>query len=202
MKKIKFLLVVLLMVLVPSNVFALNEVNVYFFYDGNTQNSLCNQEKVYLQALKDERYPNMRIYFYEINTDENDQLMEKAKTMYNVKEKTIPFTIVGDMAIVGFSQNQKALIQKTVYEYSNKSYGNKFGKSVGIGYSTELEGTVKEYKTNADYVVEETSGKERTPMKTESTYDKYQVTFYLVVAGVVLGFVAYLLHLLEKKGRI
>lgn len=202
MKKIKFLLVVLLMVLVPSNVFALNEVNVYFFYDGNTQNSLCNQEKVYLQALRDERYPNMRIYFYEVNTDENDKLMEKAKSMYNVKDKNVPFTIVGDMAIVGFSQNQKALIQKTVYEYSTKSYNNKFGKSMGIEYSNKLEGTVKEYKTNADYVVEETSGKERPPMKSENSYDKYQVTFYLVAAGVFLAFIAYLIHLLEKKGRI
>lgn len=201
MKKIKFLFIIMLMLLVPSNVFALNEVNVYFFYDGTKQNSLCNQEKVYLEALKDERYPNMRIYFYEVNDEENEELMKKAKTMYNVKENTIPFTIVGDMSVVGFSQNQKALIQKTVYEYSTKTYGNKFGKSVGITYRNDLEGTVKEYKTNAEYVVEETSGKDRT-VKTSSSFDKYQVTFYLVVAGVVLAFIAYLIHLMEKKGRI
>ena len=199
MKKFKICLLLFLLLVIPNNVFAINEVNVYFFHSDACD--ICNQEKIYLEALK-QRYPNMRIYSYEVGDTTNNELMEKAKKMFNINSSGVPFTVIGDKAYLGFSQSKKALFQKMVYEYSKTSYQNKLGKELGISYRNDLEGKVEEYKDNSDYVIEETSGKSHTTTKSEPTYDKYKVSIYLITVGVILAFIAYVIHLLEKRGRI
>lgn len=199
MKKLKLFLLIMLVLLIPNNVHAINEVNIYFFHSNSCD--FCKQEKVYLDALK-QRYPNMRIYAYEISDKENNELMKQAKEMYNIKEEGVPFTVIADSAYVGFSQSKKAIFQKRVYEYSKNKYENKLGTKLGINYRNDLEGTVEEYKDNSSYQIEETSGIERVPTPIKGSYDKYKVSFYLVLAGVILSFIAFILNRLEKKGRI
>lgn len=200
MKKIGFICLLLLMILIPNNVLAINEVNVYFFHSNECD--VCSQEKAYLDALK-QRYPNMRIYSYEISDSNNNALMLKAKSMYNETKTGVPFTVIGDSAYLGFSQANKALFQKKVYEYSKKSYSNKLGKELGISYRNDLEGEVEEYKDNDQYQIEESSGNVRTPTKTKTSgYDKYKVTIILVGAGVILAIIACFIRILEKRGRI
>ena len=196
MKKIKMFLLLFLLLLIPANVFAINEVNVYLFYSDNCD--ICKQEKVYLEALK-KRYSNIRIYSYEISDTNNYKLMQKAKNMYGQNNNGVPFTVIGDKAYLGFSQSKKALFQKTVYEYSKTSYANKLGKELGISYRNDLEGEVVEYKDNSDYQIEETSGNTRKPAKSTNTYDKYKVTIYLVGAGIILALVAGVIHIRERK---
>ena len=128
--------------------------------------------------------------------------MQKAKNMYGQTSNGVPFTVIGDKAYLGFSQSKKALFQKTVYEYSKTTYDNKLGKELGISYRNDLEGEVEEYKDNADYQIEETSGKTHTTTKTQTTYDKYKVSLYLVGAGILLAIIAYVIHILEKRGKI
>ena len=200
MKKIFYLLFIFVMLLVPSNVFALNEVNVYFFHDSSC--SICEQERIYLQALQKDRYPNMRIYSYEINTSTNKELMEKAKKMYGITKTGVPFTVVGDKAFIGFSQAMKGDIQHTVYSYSNTSYLNKLGKEIGISYSNKLEGSVKEYKDKDNYVVEETSGntlKTSEDYSKESEQEKYKMSIILVTAGVLLLVLYIILKVKERR---
>lgn len=189
-----------LLLLVPNNqVFAINEVNVYLFYSDSCD--ICAQEKVYLQALK-QRYPNMKIYTYEVGDTTNNELMKKAKIMYNQNVDGVPFTVIGDKGYLGFSQGKKGLFQKTVYEYSKIAYKNELGKILGISYRNDLEGKVEEYKDNSDYTIEETSGKPHNTTKKTVSYDKYKVTIYLVGAGLILALIAGIIHIYEKKSRI
>ncbi len=198
MKRIKILLILITLLIIPTKALALNEVNVYLFYSDSCD--ICSQEKVYLNALK-ERYPNMRIYYYETNSEDNYNLMLKAKSLYNQNGSGVPFTVIGDKAYLGFAQNKKALFQQTVYNYSTTTYDNKLGKELGITYRTDLSGTVKEYKDNANYQIEETSGikQNNNVNKTNNKYDKYKVSFYLVGVGVILAVIAIILYIRERK---
>ena len=199
MKKVIKIILLVWMLMIPTHGYALNEVNIYFFH--SNQCDYCDQERVYLEALK-ERYPNMRIYSYEISDTTNNDLMIEAKKMYQITQSGVPFTVIGDTAYAGFSQSKKALFQKTVYEYSTKTYQNQLGKQLGIDYRTDLEGTVEEYKTNDSYQIEESSGidRKKTPIK-GSNYDKYKVSFYLVLAGFLLSCVALILYIKERREK-
>lgn len=199
MKKIKVFLILFLMILIPTNVWAINEVNIYFFHSNTCD--ICKQEKIYLDALK-ERYPNIRIYQYEINDINNYELMKKAKSMYNQASNGVPFTVIGDKSYLGFSQSKKALFQKTVYEYSKTTYKNELGILLGINYRTDLDGEVKEYKDNSEYQIEETSKNTHITTKKEKSYDKYKISIYLVGVGFILAILALIIHLFEKRGRI
>lgn len=191
----------LLVCMLPIKALAINEVNVYFFHSDEC--SICNQEKAYLQALK-KRYPNMRIYSYEIGKDSNNELMEKAKKLYKENQLGVPFTVIGDTPYLGFSQGKKAQFQKSVYDYSKAIYNNELGKILNIGYRNDLEGTVQEYRSNDQYKIEETSNVTTTTNNEikDGGYNKYKASFFLVAAGVVLAFVAYLLHVYEKRSII
>lgn len=199
MKKIFFICLLLVIIMFPVSTFATNEVNIYFFNSDSC--SICKQEETYLKALK-ERYPNIRIYSYEVSSDDNNNLMLEAKKMYNITKEGVPFTVIGDNAYLGFSQNQKAIFQKRVYQYSTTEYKNELGVKLGINYRKDLNIKVEEYKDNSSYTIEETSGNTHTTTSTESKYDKYKVSFYLILVGVVLAFVAFVLSRLEKRGRI
>lgn len=146
----------------------------------------------------------MRIYSYEISDSKNNDLMLRAKSMFNETRTGVPYTVIGDSAYLGFSQNSKALFQKKVYEYSKNTYNNKFGKELGISYRNDLEGKVEEYKDNSQYQIEESSGNVNKPndTKNNSSYDKYKVSIYLVAAGVILALIACFIRILEKRGRI
>ena len=200
MKKIWLFCLLLFILIIPSNVFAINEVNVFFFHSDTCD--VCSQEKAYLDALK-QRYPNMRVYSYEISNPDNNNLMLRAKNMYNISKNGVPFTVIGDSAYLGFSQTNKALFQRKVYEYSKNSYQNKFGKELGINYRNDLEGEVEIYKNNDQYQIEESSGNVRTPAKPKTSgYDKYKVTIILVGVGIVLAIIAFIIRINEKRGRI
>lgn len=201
MKKIKIILLLLVLLIIPTNTFAINEVNIYFFHSDTCD--ICKQEKIYLEALK-KRYPNMRVYSYEVSDSYNNNLMLKAKNLYNKTSSGVPFTVIGDSAYLGFNQSSKALFQKKVYEYSKNAYENKLGKELGINYRNDLEGEVEEYRNNDSYQIEESSGIINTPTSNQNktSYDKYKISMYLITAGVVLATIAYIIHILEKRGRI
>lgn len=200
MKGISVLCFLFLLLFLPNNVLAINEVNIYFFHSSSCD--ICNQERVYLEALK-RRYPNMRIYSYEISELSNYDLMQKAKNIYQENRSGVPYTVIGDSSYLGFSQNNKALFQKKVYEYSKNAYINKLGKELGITYRNDLEGIVEEYKNNEDYQIEEVSG---NPHKTTPINNKNkkidQVSIYLIGAGVVLSIIALIIYWFEKRNHL
>lgn len=198
MKKLLFIVGLLFLIVIPSKAYAINEVNVYYFYSDTC--NICSQENIYLQALK-KRYPNMRIYSYNTGKEENRDLLNQVKQIFNVNTSGVPFTVIGDTSYIGFSQGKKGNMQKSVYDYSLNTYQDKVGKLVGITYNSNLDGKVEEYKDNEDYVIEENSGKEHTSTSKmpESKVKKYQASVLLVSIGVILALLVLLISILERR---
>lgn len=201
MKKV-LLLFSLLLLLVPGSTLALNEVNIYFFY--NDTCDICKQEEVYLKALQ-QRYSNIRLYSYETSKEENYKLMLEAREMFNDSRKGVPFTVIADTPYHGFNEASKGSMQNAVYKASNNKYENKLGEKLNITYKDDLEGEVKEYKENSSYTVEE-PGEEGTHPdyneKETSTFKKYQASIVLVGIGIVLAIIYLFIKLLERRGRL
>lgn len=206
MKKKLFMLLVLVgFLILPSKVFALNEVNIYFFNSDSCD--YCSQEKAYLEALK-ERYFNIRIYSYDISSDINLDLMKKAKELYGVSENGIPFTVIGDSTFIGFSQSKKCDMEKKIYDYSYNKYDNKVGTNLlNIGYKTDLEGDVKKSFDESNYTIEE-DGKVTTTTKIvenkKSLFSnkKYASSIILAGVGLVLAIMVLFITIIERKRRI
>lgn len=203
----KFLMAIFLFVvlLIPSKTFALNEVNIYFFHSESC--NYCNQEKAYLEALK-ERYFNIRVYYYDISTDTNYNLMKQAKELYGVEESGIPFTIIGDSTFVGFSQSKKCTMEEKIYEYSYNAYKNRFGTEIlTISYRTDLEGDIQKHYDESDYVIEEsgTVSEDATEENNSTSIwdnNKYKFSIILISIGLGLAIVVVILGLIERKRRI
>ena len=204
MKKLLLIITLFLMLLVPSEVYALNEVNIYFFHSSTC--NICEQERIFLKALQQDRYPNIRIFDYEISDPDYYNLMLKAKALFNEKGEGVPFTVIADTPYYGFNQGIKGSFQRAIYKASVNKYENKFGQQIGETYRTDLQGTVQEYKDNSNYTVEETSGKVHEPSKTPkektSLYQKYRNSMILIGAGIVLLVIFIILSIKEfRKGR-
>lgn len=202
MKKGLMVLLLLLVVFIPYNVQALNEVNIYFFYSDTC--NYCSQEKAYLEALK-ERYFNIKVYSYNVGTEEENKLMKDAKKLYEVEEAGVPFTIIGDTTFIGFSQSKKCNMEDAIYKYSYNKYDNKFGTEIkNIGYSTELTGDVEKRHDESNYVVEEKGEvKETTKVtkKSKSMDKKYYASIILAGIGFVSIIGVIIISYLERKKR-
>lgn len=204
MKKILITCLLFILFLMPSEAFALNEVNIYFFHRSSC--NICEQERVFLKALQQDRYPNIRIFDYEISDPDYYNLMLEAKNMFNEKGEGVPFTVIADTPYYGFNQGIKGAFQRAIYKASVNKYENKFGQKIGETYRTDLQGTVQEYKDNANYTIEETSGKVHEPSKTPkeqtSTYQKYKNSIILIAAGIVLLIIFLILSIRDfRKDR-
>ncbi len=198
MKKAFYFIVFLLMIGIPSHVSAMNEVNVYFFYSRSC--NICSQEKAYLEALK-QRYPNMTVYQYETSGDANYSLMNQAKELYQVTEKGVPFTIIGDTTYLGFSQAKKSSMQRTVYQYSLEKYADRFGTEVlHVSYRTDLEGEPEKFEENDDYVIEESSGQTIKEEPTKKPIDsRYRSSIILITVGLMIGLAVILISIFERR---
>ncbi len=198
MKKAIYLLIITVLLLIPNSVYALNEVNVYFFHKKTCD--ICEQERIYLQALKD-RYPNMRIYSYEVSDEHNYELMQEARSIFNDTRTGVPYTVVADTPYHGFNQGMKGNIQRSVYLSSTNKYENKVGQMLNLTYKDDLEGTVQEYKENSDYVIEEKGENGTHPNYTEtsSTFKKYRASIILIGSGLVLLIVYLILKIVERR---
>lgn len=136
-KKILFILILFVMVF-PISVFALNEVNLYLFWGDGCPH--CEEEMAFLDELK-MRYNNLRIYKYETwYNDDNKNHLKNVRELYGNSNTGVPFTVIGDEYVYGFSSSRKATIEELVRKYSLENYEDKAGTYFNISHSTTLEG--------------------------------------------------------------
>ncbi|MBQ2872535.1 MAG: hypothetical protein IJE89_00875 [Bacilli bacterium] len=130
LKKILFLL--LIFILSISSVYAdsnKNLVNIYLFYSDSCPH--CAKEKVLLKELEEE-YDNIRIYKYEVNTDNNMDILLDVADMFDTEVTGVPFTVIADKIYKGFSyENSKSKFIGTIEYYSDNGYEDKVGKYLG-----------------------------------------------------------------------
>lgn len=129
-KKILFLLVICIL-FIPS-VFAdtdKNLVNIYLFYSDSCPH--CAAEKELLSELEEE-YDNIRIYKYEVNTDNNMQMLLNVAELFDTKVTGVPFTVIADKVYKGFNyENYKTKFLATIEYYSEHGYKDVVGEYLG-----------------------------------------------------------------------
>ena len=112
MKKI-YILIIALLLLIPFNVKAKNDnkVTLYLFHRESCPH--CKAEIKYLDKIKD-KYDYLEIKEYEVS--ENKALYQKVIKKIGTGDKT-PITIIGSKIIVGFADNSKSEIERSIKEY-------------------------------------------------------------------------------------
>lgn len=106
-----------------------NLVNIYLFHSDTCPH--CKEEKELLEKLSSE-YDNIKIYKYEVNTDNNANLYKEIASLLKVKAKGVPFTIIGNKTYIGFSKtNSETSFRHVIEYYSNYGYKDIVGEYLG-----------------------------------------------------------------------
>lgn len=130
----KYLLVFLTILFIPFYVYALeytdvvapvvgikpsNQVTIYLFHGDGCPH--CAAEIEFLKELKAEYKDKINIVKYEVwKNDKNEALYEKVKEKLNTYPRGVPFTVVGEKFISGYSElSTKAIIKQMVDDYLN-----------------------------------------------------------------------------------
>ena len=106
-----------------------NLVNIYLFYSYTCPH--CKEEEKLLEELKD-KYDNIRVYQYEVSSEENSLLLDKASEIFNTSVSGVPFTVIGEKVYKGFNyENARARFMGTIEYYSEYGYKDIVGEYIG-----------------------------------------------------------------------
>ena len=113
MKKKLFVILLILVLVFPFNIFAVGKdyqkvvseitgtkiekgkINFYLFRGQGCPH--CRDEEAWLKNIKEDYKDYVNFYDFEVWYDENNnKMMEQVKEKLGVKEKGVPFTIIGD----------------------------------------------------------------------------------------------------------
>lgn len=119
--------IVLLMVLCTSAVqpvIATETVNAHLFYGEGCPH--CTKERAFFNSIKD-KYPQLNLTEYEIYYhNENNSLLQKVGKSLHVQSNGVPFLVIGNHSIVGFSEGVTPTeIEKLILECSKTACGDR-----------------------------------------------------------------------------
>ena len=134
MKHLKKLVLLLLIVLIPFNTFAVashyrdkvakivdvpkeeGKINLYLFHGKDCPH--CAEEKVWLETIKDKYKKEVNFYYYEVWYDANNaKLMDKVLAEFGIAKSGVPLTIVGEKYYIGFSKSTSSSIENVIKSY-------------------------------------------------------------------------------------
>ena len=105
-----------------SNVFAKenDKITLYLFHSSDCPH--CKAEIKFLDGIEDD-YPNLKIVKYEVaHNEENSMFMNKVGAALEEDTNYIPFTVIGDIVIVGYDENTGPRIERAIRYYNNMEY--------------------------------------------------------------------------------
>ena len=162
-----------------------NLVNIYLFHSNTCPH--CSEEKELLEELED-KYDNIRIYKYEVNTDENYKLLNEVANLMDTQVTGVPFTVIGDKVYKGFSyENSKSKFIRTIEYYSEYGYKDVVGEYIG-----NIELPKYEVNTNNisidEYISEKESYKLNIPIIGTVELKSFTLPVIAILIGLVDGF--------------
>ena len=90
-----------------------NKVNIYFFW-GSTC-SHCKEEFAFFDEIQEEYGDYYNLYTYEVwNNPDNAEIMKKFASALNEEAKGVPYTVIGDVSFIGFSESDKEKFIETI----------------------------------------------------------------------------------------
>jgi len=134
MNKLKQIILLLLLILIPINTLAIseyyvdkvakivnvktddNKINLYLFHGAECPH--CAEEKVWLEDIKDKYKKDLNVYYFEVWHDtENVKLLNQVKKVLDIKKDGVPLTIIGEKYYVGFSKTTGSSIENVIKNY-------------------------------------------------------------------------------------
>ena len=97
-------------------------INVYLFWGDGCH--VCASLKEFFNNLDSSYDKYFNLVQYEVwNNEENSELMHKVGDYLNQTYYAVPFLVIGDEVIVGFSESKKEyILDKIIEEYNNDRY--------------------------------------------------------------------------------
>ena len=128
----KLIFLVIIFISMMSRVIAKenkNLVNVYLFYSDTCY--YCSLERDLWDDLV-KKYDNIRVYEYEVSSDENIKLLDGVSELFDTSVTRVPVTIIGEKLYKGFSyEDSKARFMAVIEYYSEYGYTDIVGEYIG-----------------------------------------------------------------------
>lgn len=179
MKKIIVTLTLIVLLLIPNMLNASEkEINAYLFWGEGCPH--CKQEKEwfeeYLKNNKDVQLHKFEIY----NSIENAKNLNEIQKMLGDEGSGIPYLVIGNNSIVGFSKDYTPEeIKNTINYYKNVPYKDKVGIKLGIVEDDGSEDTGVKYTGD---------GNVNLPLFGKKDAKKISVLLSAAFIGLVDGF--------------
>ena len=162
-----------------------NLVNIYLFHSYTCKH--CKEEIKLLDELEKE-YDNIKVYNYEVNENENGELLKNISEIMGSKVTGTPYTIIGNKVFSGYDyENSKGRFKGAIEYYSKYGYEDKVGEYISSIPLPSYE--VKDTDPDVDeYISNYISYKVKLPLIGEVKLKNLTLPLITVVIGLADGF--------------
>lgn len=162
-----------------------NLVNIYLFHSYTCKH--CKEEIKLLDELEKE-YDNIKVYKYEVNENENGELLKNISEIMGSKVTGTPYTIIGNKVFSGYDyENSKGRFKGAIEYYSKYGYEDKVGEYISSISLPSYE--VKDTDPDVDeYINDYISYKVKLPLIGEVKLKNLTLPLITVVIGLADGF--------------
>lgn len=162
-----------------------NLVNIYLFHSYTCKH--CKEEIKLLDELEKE-YDNIKVYKYEVNENENGELLKNISEIMGSKVTGTPYTIIGNKVFSGYDyENSKGRFKGAIEYYSKYGYEDKVGEYISSIPLPSYE--VKDTDPDVDeYISNYISYKVKLPLIGEVKLKNLTLPLVTVVIGLADGF--------------
>lgn len=181
MKFLKKIIFAILIFMTISPLVSAKEVTIHLFYSDTCPH--CAREKEFLKNYQQEN-SEVNVKLYEVTKNEdNSNLLDMVKESLNCTNNYVPYTVVGDIGLTGFSDSIESQIRHFVDKYQKEDYRDLVEEVKVKGEPIIIE----------DEVIEEDNQKEeentiKLPILGEVDMKKVSLPLVAVIIGFIDGF--------------
>ena len=183
-KKLFFVSLLFLIICSVENVFAKEQVNLYFFHGDGCPH--CAEEEKFLAKIE-KKYSYVKIIRYEVwKNKSNALLMDRVGNRYDVATSSVPLTIISGTAISGYSESIGVRIERAIKYYKDNPKEN-------VNYVSQIkngtfdEDEIKDSFSEADKKTDE-STKIKLPILGKINLKDFSLPTAATLIGLVDGF--------------
>lgn len=183
-KKLFFVSLLFLIICSVENVFAKEQVNLYFFHGDGCPH--CAEEEKFLAKIE-KKYSYVKIIRYEVwKNRSNALLMDRVGNRYDVATSSVPLTVISGTAISGYSESIGIRIERAIKYYKDNPKEN-------INYVSQIkngtfdEDEIKDSFSEADKKTDE-STKIKLPLLGKINLKDFSLPTAATLIGLVDGF--------------
>ena len=183
-KKLFFVSLLFLIICSVENVFAKEQVNLYFFHGNGCPH--CAEEEKFLAKIE-KKYSYVKIIRYEVwKNKSNALLMDRVGNRYDVATSSVPLTIISGTAFSGYSESIGVRIERAIKYYKDNPKEN-------VNYVSQIkngtfdEDEIKDSFSEADKKTDE-STKIKLPILGKINLKDFSLPTAATLIGLVDGF--------------